>query len=270
MDLCTLEDAFPNINEGSVAKPSGIPFVGGKDSYSSREERKAARKKAKKQKGPALTYSDSVVTDIPDPDRPAVERMESVASMQKEKEGFGLPVLPKASCLFSDTGTPKYFGKWTEDEDVEEPFSTFSPSPTDDANYRLFPDFTKSGSLKGVEKALGAILPEPPLNDAWKPMTPASSYTAFFKDIPRPTKEVSQVDPEWATKAKGSAATGPVGVNDTAQGNNQDALLKRIDELMGRLDQLEKKNKADSQNEILMFVGTGLFLLMSFELFSRR
>jgi prefoldin subunit 5 len=53
-------------------------------------------------------------------------------------------------------------------------------------------------------------------------------------------------------------------------GNNQDALLKRIDELMGRLDQLEKKNKADSQNEILMFVGTGLFLLMSFELFSRH
>ena len=270
MDLCTLEDAFPNINQGSLAKPSGIPFVGGKDSYSSREERRAARKKAKKAKGPALAYSDSVIADLPDPDRPAVERMEPVPSVQKEKEGFGLPVLPKASCLFSDTGTPKYFGKWTEDEDVEEPFSTFNPSPTDDANYRLFPDFTKSDGLKGAEKAAGAILPEPPLTDEWKPMTPAASYTSFFKEIPKPTKEVSKLDPEWATGVKGSAAKGPVGVNDTAMGNNQDALLKRIDELMGRLDQLEKKNKADSQNEILMFVGTGLFLLMSFELFSRH
>jgi hypothetical protein len=264
MDLCALEDAFPNIQEGSLAK-SGTPFVGGKDSYSSREERRAARKKAKKAKGPALEYSNSVVADLPDPDRPAVERMEPVDPIQQEKEAFGLPVLPKASCLFSETGTPNYFGKWAEDE--EEAFSSFNPSPTDDANYRLYPDFTKGDGLKGAEKAASAILPEPLLLDNWKPMTPAASYTAFVKDLPKPAAPPTKV---VDLSRIGSKPSGPIPANDTEVGNNQDALMRRIDELIGRIDQLEKKNVQDSQTEILMFVGTGLFLLMSFELFSRH
>jgi len=272
MDLCALEDAFPNIHNGSLGK-SGTPFVGGKDSYSSREERRAARKKAKKAKGPALEYSNAVAPDLPDPDRPAVERMAEVETIQKEKEGFALPVLPKASCLFSETGTPSYFGKWTED-DVEEGFSTFNPSPTDDANYRLYPDFTKSEGLKGAAKAASAILPEPPLTDNWKPMTPAASYTAYFKEIPKPQpkpaekRSASNMDTPWENKVPGEKPVKPI--NDTETGNNQDALMRRIDSLIGRIDELEKKNVHDSQSEILMFVGTGVFLLVSFELFSRR
>ena len=277
MDLCTLEEAFPNIHEGSLVSPT--PYVGGKDAYSSREERRAARKRAKKAKGPALTYSNSI-TEATDPDRPAVERMKGVDSIQQQKEAFALPVLPKASCLFSDTGiggSTNYFGK--SEDDIEEPFSSFTPSPTDDANYRLYPDFTKSDTLKGAAKAAGAVLPEPPLADDWKPMTPAASYTAFFDELPQNAKvntkaKVAVVDPDWAVKAQAqgsySNVPGPVGVNDTLEGQTQDALLKRIDELMGRLDQLEKKNVKDSQTEILMFVGTGLFLLMSFEIFGRR
>jgi hypothetical protein len=203
--------------------------------------------------------------------------MKAVDSVQEQKESFALPVLPKASCLFSDTGiggSTNYFGK--SEDDIEEPFSSFTPSPTDDANYRLYPDFTKSDTLKGAEKAAGTILPEPPLADDWKPMTPAASYTAFFDELPRNmnTKAKVDVDPDWAVKAQSqggySNIPGPVGVNDTLENQSQDALLKRIDELMGRLDQLEKKNVKDSQTEILMFVGTGLFLLMSFEIFGRR
>jgi hypothetical protein len=268
MDLCALEDAFPNI--GDSKDKSGTPFVGGKDSYSSREERRAARKRAKKMKEVALKYSNSVVEDIPDPDRPAVERMAPVDSVQQEREGFALPVLPKASCLFSDTGVPNYFGKWAEDEDEAEPFSNFNPSPTDDANYRLFPDFTKSDTLKGVEKAASNILPEPALVDNWKPMSPPTTYTAFFKDVtskPSPVKQAKATGiKEWTEQG----SKGPTAVNDTKIGNNQDDLMKRIDELIGRIDELEKKNVQDSQTEILMFVGTGLFILMSFEIFARR
>ena len=274
MDLCSLEDAFPNIHEGSIKKRSEFPSVGGKDSYSTKEERRAARKRAKKCKGPALEYSNSVAGGeelLPDPDRPAVQRMMPVDTVAKEKEGFALPVLPKASCLFSDTGTPTYFGKW--EDDVEEGFSAFSASPTDDANYRLYPDFTKSEQLKGAAKAAGQNLPEPPLEDNWKPMTPAASYTAFFKDLPQPPKKQETYDlpdPEWAMKQKGSNSSGPVAANQPLGTSTQDALLKRIDELMGRLDQLEKKTVQDSQKEILMFVGTGLFILASFELFGRH
>jgi hypothetical protein len=107
MELCSLEDAFPNIDTGSVHKTltgsgSGFPFVGGIDAKASKEERRAARKKAKKQKGPALAYSDSVVPDLPtisepDPDRPAVRRMEPVQAVQDQKDTFVSPILPKLS-----------------------------------------------------------------------------------------------------------------------------------------------------------------------------
>jgi len=46
--------------------------------------------------------------------------------------------------------------------------------------------------------------------------------------------------------------------------------MNRVNELMGRLETLEKKRAQDSQTEILMFVGTGVFLLLSFELLTRR
>jgi hypothetical protein len=272
MDLCSLDDAFPNIDTGS---PTGSPYVGGKDAYAIKAERRAARKLAKKRKGPAATYSDSI-----DPDRPAVERMKPVEAFSQEKEGFVYPTLPKASCLFTDPGTPPYFGGEVNEgsgyfgageDEVEENFSMYSSSPREDINYRLQPDFTKSDQLKGVQKAASQGLPEPPLTDSWKPLTPGASYTSYFNELPAPKKlqKESAHDSDWEM-AKGSESKGPLPSNDTIQFNNQDAMMKRIDELMGRLDQIEKKSREDSQMEILMFVGTGLFILMSFELFGRR
>jgi hypothetical protein len=266
MDLCSLEDAFPNIQNGSSKNISELPYVGGKDAFSSKEERRAARKLAKKRRGDK--NPDSV-----DPDRPAVERMAPVDTIAQEKDSFVSPVLPKASCIYSDAGTPSYFGAGMED--VDEAFSLYSASPRDDINYRLYPDFTKSDMLKGAQKAASQPLPEPPLTDSWKPLTPGASYTAYTNEIAAPKKSAKEspplADPDWATKAQGSFTQGPVAANESIHMNNhQDVLLKRIDELMGRLDQLEKKGKDDSQTEILMFVGTGLFLLMSFEVLTRN
>jgi len=270
MDLCTLEDAFPNIENGPKwRKKSESPFPGGKDDYSSREERRAARKRAKKVKGPVLAFSDSVVPDLPptDPDRPAVERMESVATAKEEKEGFELAVLPKASCLYSDTGMPKYFGSGLDDE-VEEGFASFTPAANDDANYRLYPDFTKAWDSKGVDKATSATLPDPPLNDTWKPRIDANSFTSFYDTLPSlssaPVIEKPPVEQAGSSKAE------PVPVNDIVTGKDKDSSQRRIEELIGRLEDLERKRTQDSQTEILMFVGTGLFILLSFELFARR
>jgi hypothetical protein len=198
--------------------------------------------------------------------------MDPVDTVAQQKDGFVLPVLPKASCIFSDPGTPAYFGAGTDD--IEEAFSAYSRAPRDDINYRLQPDFTKSDMLKGAQKAASQPLPEPPLTDSWTPLTPGANYTSYFNEIPapkKPTKVDPQPEPDWGTKTKESSAQGPVAANESVQLNNhQDALLKRIDELMGRLEQLEQKSKDDSQAEILLFVGTGLFLLMSFELLARR
>jgi len=273
MDLCSLEDAFPNIELRPGNK--SYPNVGGKDSIPSREERRAARKKAKKAKGPALAYSESVAADIPetDPDRPAMKRMEPVAPVTETFSDV-IPVLPKASCMFSDTGTPKYFGKGVDDD--EEGFATYSASPSDDANYRLYPDFTQGDALKGVEKAASKVLPDPPTDDAWKPITPAASYTAFHKELTphviRPENVGSYVEtlPEWAAKGSGSLKRETVEPANEYNQSEKQALLARIDMLMTRLDQLEKKTMKDSQTEMLLFVGTGVFLLASLEFLTRR
>jgi hypothetical protein len=285
MELCSLDEAFPNIDTGSVHKAltgsSGFPYVGGTDSKPSREERRAARKRAKKMKGAALTYSDSVTPDLPalgdvqpdtpfdwrkvdpDPDRPAVKRMEEVSTVQADKEKFAMPTLPKASCLFSDAGTPAYFGK---DVDDEEGFSSFSAVGSDNPNFMLQPDVATTFDLKGVAKAGGA-LPEPNLNDTWKPMSEAASYTAF-------TSSGKKEAPEWSMSAeKGMTNTNipPAKMAEVKRGgDDKDALMNRINELVSRLETLEKKKSQDSQTEILMFVGTGVFLLMSFEFLTRR
>ncbi len=50
---------------------------------------------------------------------------------------------------------------------------------------------------------------------------------------------------------------------------DRDALLARIEALSGRLEELERAKRQDSQHEILMFVGTGLFMLFAFDVITR-
>lgn len=314
MELCSLEDAFPNISTGSLVagprdKGSGFPFVGGTDSKPSREERRAARKKAKKCKGPVGAYIEAQAEDVPDPDRLAIRRLGAVEAFQSGGVAAGatgtdegeftvpqvpplakqrpiIPAAPKASCsLTTDAGYPSYFGR-SDDDPVEESFSAYSGAAGDDPNYRLEPDFTKTFEFKGAQKAAGGALPAPNLEDSWKPMTGAASYTAFTPD---PGAAAGRGNGIWAIVeervavpggARGSAppplepavpvpSGEVVGVPDSKR-EERDALLARIDSLMGRLELLEKKKIQDTQTELLLFVGTGLGLLVVFEMMSRR
>jgi hypothetical protein len=154
----------------------------------------------------------------------------------------------------------------------------YTSSVQDDAQYRLYPDFTKSDQLKGISKAASQTLPEPPSNDTWKPMTPAASYTAFVKEIPKGENPLTKIDKDWPLHSIENETVGgsqPVGLLETATADSaappeHDGVNIRMQHLIGRLEELEKQRKQDSQTEILMFVGTGLFLLVSFELMRRR
>jgi hypothetical protein len=224
-----------------------------------------------------------------------------------------IPVLPKASCLFSDSGYPSYFGKG-EDDEVEEGYFNYSAgtgADGDDPAYRLEPDFTKTFDFKGVQKAAGGGLPVPNLEDGWKPMTAgASTYTAytatgaaagpapkadalwslsyeepaplFSAPAPRaPTGDLKRQGPvkvptslrgveETAEEAAAGAAAASVLPVNANKAEDKDKLLARIDSLMGRLEMLEKKRTQDTQTELLAFIGTGLFLLLSLEVVMRR
>ena len=125
MELCSIQDAFPDIQGKN-------PAPGCTDVKSSKEERRAARKRAKKCKGPSEDFLNTV-DDIPtDPDRPAVKRMGEIPAFASyedafkdlsgaEFEGFKMPALPASNCLMSDPGYPSYFGKGLEDAAEEAP-----------------------------------------------------------------------------------------------------------------------------------------------------
>jgi hypothetical protein len=242
-ELCSLENAFPNIGETGP----------------SREERKAARKKAKRCKGPALTALEA--EEGPDPDR-LFSKTEDIP-----REGFQTNTLPKIPKSIEPSNLPPYFGKGVDDE---EGFSSFSSAKDDDPNYRLEPDFTKTFDTKGIEKAMGSLLPDPNLSDRWKPMT-ETSYTAFGPKVKMPTAIGAR--PGWASisQIEKPAPIAEIKPRDESwlSKDDKNEIIERMNNLVGRLDEMERRRIQNTQTELLLFVGTGMLLLFTFELVSR-
>jgi hypothetical protein len=275
MELCSLEDAFPNINTGS-------PFVGGKDSYSSREERKAAKRKAKRCKKVAPGLEAYAAIQV-DPDRPSVVRAEAVPAMDRNStEGFKPPVLPGSACTFSDPGYPEYFGK--SQEDLEEPFSAYSNLKGDDPNYVLQPGLL-AGAFdgKGVDKATGGVgLPAPNINDTWKPLTESGSPTSFtslpsaisaipgwFTQEPAkdPEKEAQRFTATTVADEETDSKVLPMPPAYLTEDEKR-AMYARIDALQRQLSALEEekaKTYKSSQAETLVLVGAGIGILMALD-----
>jgi hypothetical protein len=173
----------------------------------------------------------------------------------------------------------------------------------DDSSYRLQPDFMKSFQIQGAQKAAGELLPAPNLNDSWKPLSPdLTTYTAYtheggedpvgpgkadqawalsFLEPQQPLPPKGTVPPRTRAMARPSAReleqrvgeekmVREIGAVVPAGGNpkeDKDLLLARIDALMGRIEMLEqKKGGQDTQQELLLFIGGGLALLLSFQL----
>ena len=270
MELCSIQDAFPDIQRDNktVSKPG--------EYKASKEERRAARKLAKKCKGgPAEQYYKMVDDMLPpiDPDRPAVKRMGEISPFTPYEdafkdlsgsgvEGFKLPRLPKPSCLISDPGYPSYFGKGLED--TEEGFQNKDES------------FEYEFGEKGTSKAGAVSLPTPPLTDVWKPLTPAMARTAFFKNLPE-REDVSDDAEEEITKKPINSAKELVSAppftkspgSDLDPNSMRTLMASQIEHLTRRFDDWEAKKEKNSKNEILLFVGTGVFILVCMDVVRR-
>jgi hypothetical protein len=270
MELCSLEDAFPEIG-----KKEGTP---------SREERKAAKKKAKRCKGPALEYLESLDATGPDPDRQAVKRLGEIPAFVplseafpdlsgSSVEGFKLPNIPTNNCLFGNQDLPKYFGAGLDDDDdKKEGFQNLA----DIVPQTLPAGFDKNALEKAGSGGDPSSLPAPNLVDAWKPITKAKVTTAFFNELPTALRQKPAVH-QKPIKAKVDTAeeeevvsTPAVSVPSATDAKSRDIMLTRIQELTKRLEDLEKRSEPrNSQKELLMFVGAGLFLLISFDIVAR-
>jgi hypothetical protein len=296
MELCSIEDAFPIVTEGSKRQPA----PGCTDSKSSKEERRAARKLAKKCKNRSYDYLNiqddvaqaTAASDQPDPDRPAIKRMGEVPAfvayadafpdLSGVREGFKIP--PSTSLPKLNSGLPAYFGGDGEDEGFTTMFTGMEGSTKNPQTIEA--GFDQGGVAKAGSSSSG--LPDPQLNDAWKPLTEAKATTAFHPAIYNesntnvPTESSSTIStrqhsaqpPEYAddqAKSSGREVIEKRGMDpkSASQDTTRDALLRKITELTARLQDLEQKHVRNSQAEILLFVGTGVFLLISFEMIVR-
>ena len=279
MELCSLEDAFPDIkkkpdkdkdrSENNIAGPS-------------REERKAQRKRAKKCKGPALDYLNQ---DLPDPDRPALKRFgeipaftsieDAYSDLSGSFEGFKLPRLPASNATFTDAGLPAYFGKGVDDDDTD--IKGFSK----DLNASKKEGFATQGSnlttntSESFEYVFGNNdkIPDPELNVNWKPKGNANANTAYFnpnsshKSINQ--SQTIQPDSGFGLKAEQKRKSQLPERAHADPDSMRELMASQMKELERRMGEFEAIGKRDSKNEILMFVGTGLFLLVSFDLVVR-
>lgn len=299
MELCSLEEAYSPPKDMA----SFLPKPGCTDTKPSREERRAARKKAKKCKGPVETYLDAKEEPpVPetDPDRPAVKRMGEVPAFMpvgeafpdlSGSEGFRLPRMPPSSCTFSDAGLPAYFGKGLDDAD--EGFQDYGGAGG------LIPQTLEGGfEAKGVAKAgSGSGLPAPPLVDAWKPLGSAGAPTAFVPSLlAAPTSRIVETTVPASGPTVGpygpkrlaptappvelpkellptTSTHGPAQITECE--TSRDILLSKLQELTRRLEQLEKGGVTSTltprhpRQEMLLFIATGVGVLVSLDLIVR-
>ena len=239
MDYCLLEDAFKT-------------DVNCKDGYSFDKQQKHEKKKHKKTKdcfNPEPSDSDKFGTKLLNQsgisDRPALNAKQYSEAF--ENTNVNIPNIKKT---LIDAKLPSHF-LGVEDDPIE----------------GFIGDFDKAKVEMGFEKVSGESnkLPLPSLDDNWKPLTPASNNSAYFKSLPTPGgtfpiwNKLNYQPREFNEKAN---------TNDINSSNDSD-LVNKINVLIQRLDALEKEYSTphlNNQQEILAFVGTGVFMIFTLSL----
>ena len=132
--------------------------------------------------------------------------------------------------------TPSYFGQG---------FADFNRSLADNTGYQIpGADFMSSFQQSGIDKPSGAqALPIPSVNTVWKPITQSGANTSFFE---------AHEDDERTSGGSLSK-------------EEKQALLKKIDTLFARLEDLEAKKNEYAHMEVSIFILSGIFLIFGLE-----
>lgn len=297
MEGCSLDSAY---STGAYASAGCL------DTRTAEISRRQEKKKARKCRGSALTYLNGGMNMVGavDPDRPSQKRMESVPQMnsktgltqhqpveqQYEYESFvgGMDDLPAirndvvgptglqtslSSSFFgvnpADDGTSAMPSKKTFIEGFSSSVAPYVDVIGEDETYTLKPDFTKTFSLRGTQKAGGSdstigpsptsqetsyltptdlmpsnILPIPNVDTFWKENGVSGGQSSFFSHLRAPGGHPSGSEVNQNTQEDVPASRHEV--------------LEKLDRIFARLDDMESQKSENSQTEVLLFILTGL------------
>jgi len=249
MDYCLLEDAFKGSSDISNT------MIGCTDNTGSSKQQKHEKKKKQRTKDCFNPQAhDSEVNN-----HPAQEAKQYSEAFQNA------PVkVPNIPSVLGNNKLPSYF--LGNDDDGSNIQGTGIEG--------FVGDFDKAKVEMGFEKASGESnqLPLPSIDDNWKPLTPATSNTAYFSSLPTPGGTYPiwnklNYEPRKFNESDANANTNDT--NGKVSGYDNSNLQYKIDELMKRLDDLEKEYNTphlNNQQEILAFVGTGVFMIFTLSL----
>jgi hypothetical protein len=267
MNYCALDDAFQAI--GSAPSP------GCANDYATKAARREERRKARRCKGPAAEYLD--ITDK-DPDRqhlnklPIIPPMNPATGLREHApvdapQGSLEPFVPRndddpkgdyvrAEIPLNIPGTTEAQKpcpgrkKWFGADADGEAFADYVP---DAPNYRLQPDFLTAFEHAGVARAGSAqSLPNPSVNMFWKPLTPSGAQTSFIEKLPPPGGEY------YRPPTRMNGETTP------------DEIMKKLDKLWARLDDMNNSSPEQVTSELLMFISSGIFVLFAMDLLVKK
>lgn len=248
MNYCSLDDAFPTTE--------GVPSPGCMNDQASRQARKEERRKMRRCKTdpdrqqygklpevPAMNVSTGLTEQGPFPQGP-LEQMEPFEPL------IPLPTPNKPANTY-DSSEPmvskkkKFFGA-----DPDDSFADYMP---DQKDYQLQPDFLASFEQTGLGKA--SALPAPSSDMYWKPTTSGGAQTAFVESL---------APPKYHRPREGK---GPLlGRGDVSM----EDVMKRMDLLFARLDDLNATTPEQMTSELLMFISSGIFVLFMMDLLVKK
>ena len=254
MNYCALDDAF---QEAGTAPPPGCS-----SEYASKAARKEERKKARRCRGPPAAYLNIDDQDQ-DPDRqhltppPIIPAMNPATGLRQHvpvtapdgsmepftNESSGVDTIGMSMAQASNVPRrSKYFGASQDDEHAD-----YLPNQGD---YRLQPDFLKAFEYAGVARAgASASLPNPSANMYWKPLTTSGAQTSFIEQLPPPGGKYYQ-------PPRGDMS--------------MDEVMKKIDRIFARLDDMNASTPEQVTSELLMFISSGIFVLFLMDLLVKK
>ena len=289
MEYCSIDDAFPPVGGGPAN-------TGCKDNKAGSIARKEERKKAKRCKGPPLTFLEgSGGAPLTDPDRPAL-----------------IP-LPDTPPLNPSTGLIQHA---PVDAPPREPFQDMSLEPQAElaASFRseqpqpelqaLYNNLSEVGNVAGPNKPMknklpkyfGANYDDDCLDEGFASFTNvigddpgyrlSPDFTSAFagKGVEKASGTdvlpIPSVRNVWKPLTPSGANTaffdrlpspgGDIPIGQTSFMGEKEELFRKLDSIYARLDDLESRRGENAQTETLLFIMSGIFVLFSMDLLVKR
>jgi len=262
MNYCSLDDAFPTTE--------GAPSPGCTSDQAAKQARKEERRKIKRCKQidpdrqqygklpdvPAMNSATGLPEHAPvvapqgEMDSSSWKHDTPSQIMEPLMEPFEplMPTsIPNREYKANDYSQPSqpfkkksFFGA-----DPEDSFADYMP---DQKDYQLQPDFASAFEQVGLAKA--SSLPMASANNYWKPLTKSGAQTSFVESLPPPGGK-------YYTQNK---------QNDVSM----EEVMKRMDMLFAKLDDLNATTPEQMTSELLMFISSGIFVLFMMDLLVKK